>query len=78
MAQRRSDVTMHNWNQVWMIEGHKLVCRSCRAKQWPAIDEGPFRHEETCALSQGGARFPWKELSEALQAELLPTRRMLH
>ena len=78
MPNRRPPFTMDCWNKDWVIHGHKLVCRSCGAGQCPASDEQPFRHTEACAISEAGARYPWRELNAILKEGIVESRRMVH
>lgn len=75
---RATTPQMNGWNQVWMMDGQKIICRRCGGQQWPGLDDGAFRHSDSCVLGQNEPRYPWKELTEALKAELADARRMLH
>lgn len=54
---------MHIWSNRWDFSGYELVCRSCRAGQWPGSPRRPFRHRPECEYEGGPVDLPWRDLT---------------
>lgn len=63
-----ADLAFEEWNRLWMIQGHDVMCRLCLRRQRLVSAHEAFTHRRPCIWSMAKKKhYPWQALASILR-----------